>query len=93
MCAGVLNGATGATAGPSDGVPSDALTMGLGDAPVDNEQDEGGTIGHPDSSGERSMPLKSLQSRPWPAPLADVMAASVDNLVAHITQSKLQGLP
>jgi NADH-quinone oxidoreductase subunit M len=29
----------------------------------------------------------------WPAPLADVMAASVDNLVAHITQSKLQGLP
>jgi NADH-quinone oxidoreductase subunit M len=29
----------------------------------------------------------------WPAPLADVMAATVDNLVAHITQSKLQGLP
>jgi NADH-quinone oxidoreductase subunit M len=26
----------------------------------------------------------------WPAPLADVMAASVDNLVVQITQSKLQ---
>jgi len=25
----------------------------------------------------------------WPAPLVDVMAASVDNLVAHISQSKL----
>jgi NADH:ubiquinone oxidoreductase subunit 4 (subunit M) len=29
----------------------------------------------------------------WPAPLADVMAASVDHLVGQITQSKLPGLP
>ena len=27
----------------------------------------------------------------WPAPLVEVMAASVDNLVGHILQSKLQG--
>ena len=26
----------------------------------------------------------------WPAPLADVMAASIDNLVTQITHSKLQ---
>jgi NADH-quinone oxidoreductase subunit M len=25
----------------------------------------------------------------WPAPLADMMSATVDNLVSHITQSKL----
>jgi NADH-quinone oxidoreductase subunit M len=29
----------------------------------------------------------------WPAPLADVMAASVDNLVIQITQSKLELSP
>ena len=29
----------------------------------------------------------------WPAPLVDVMAASVDNLVGQITQSKLQAGP
>jgi NADH-quinone oxidoreductase subunit M len=26
----------------------------------------------------------------WPAPLVDVMAASVDNLVVQITESKLE---
>jgi NADH-quinone oxidoreductase subunit M len=25
----------------------------------------------------------------WPAPLVDVMSASVDNLASHITRSKL----
>jgi NADH-quinone oxidoreductase subunit M len=25
----------------------------------------------------------------WPAPLVDVMSATVDNLASHITQSKL----
>ena len=37
LCAGLLNGAAGAP-----GIPYDALTIGLGDAPVDDEQGEKG---------------------------------------------------
>lgn len=39
---------------------------------------KGGTIRHPDASGERFMLLKSQPSRPWPAPLADRVSDGAD---------------
>jgi len=55
-----------------------------------------GVAGLTDASGRELLVLSLVAAGVlglglWPAPLADVMAASVDHLVGQITQSKLEG--